>query len=67
MGKTSFKIYALIGFGILILIANSCKIGKKYTRPELDMPETIEEGSLESLTMRNKASPMPIAGQRSSA
>lgn len=51
MHKTSFKIYTLIGFGILILLTGSCKIGKKYARPELNMPEAIEEGSLDSLTI----------------
>ena len=38
------KHYHIILAAILIgSLATSCKIGKKYTRPELDLPTTIAD------------------------
>jgi NodT family efflux transporter outer membrane factor (OMF) lipoprotein len=51
--KVSFRKvvkYSLFILACLILIS-SCKIGKKYARPELDLPERLEEMSIDSLTI----------------
>lgn len=44
--KTAF----ILSFVIAIL-ASSCKVGKKYTKPELDLPDKLEMMSIDSTTI----------------
>lgn len=51
MKKTAYKYYTLILIAGIVIFVSSCKIGSKYSRPELELPETIEEGRIDSLTI----------------
>ncbi|WP_430813088.1 efflux transporter outer membrane subunit [Carboxylicivirga sp. RSCT41] len=40
---------------LLVVLSTSCKVGKKYTRPELNLPNKLEEMSIDTSTIDDLA------------
>lgn len=51
MKERSYTIHFAVLMTALLLVTASCKIGQKYARPELNMPETTEPEPVDSLTV----------------
>jgi len=50
------RIFIFSAIIILLAVANSsCKVGKKYTRPDLNLPDKLEEMSIDSTTIDDMA------------
>ena len=48
------KHYKIISIGLLIgVLLTSCKLGQKYTRPELNLPQVILEGDKDTLSVQS--------------
>ena len=45
------RIQNMIGMAVLVLLVASCKLGKEYARPELNLPETIDEQAADSVSV----------------
>ena len=45
------RIQNMIGMAVLVLLAASCKLGKEYARPDLNLPETIDEQAADSVSV----------------
>lgn len=49
--KSKYSILKLIIIAIIPIIVGSCKIGHKYTRPQIDMPSVLDSMSIDSTSM----------------
>ena len=47
------KAKSIIYIGIVLLLLNSCKVGKHYTRPNLNLPEPADSWGTDSTTLAN--------------
>lgn len=49
--KLKISIYTIIPILFAVLFLSSCKIGKQYTRPDLELPEALDSMSIDSTSI----------------
>ena len=49
--KFNISTYPIIPILFAVLFLSSCKIGKQYTRPNLELPETLDSMSIDSTSI----------------
>ena len=49
--KLNNKLYRLLLVPVAAFLMGSCKIGKQYTRPNIDLPSTLDSTSVDSISI----------------